>query len=185
LGVGSSLLPDSAGNLEVSDDELSDLITYLRLLGVPPQRGIDDPLVERGAFLFTAVGCASCHVTDALTGGNHPFAELRNQSIKPYTDLLLHDMGPDLADDSGIAPDYGPNMASAPPSASEWRTAPLWGIGLATTVNPDTRFLHDGRAATIQEAILWHGGETQPIIDELVTYPKSEWDALLAFLASL
>jgi CxxC motif-containing protein (DUF1111 family) len=185
LGVGNALVPDSAGDIELSDDELSNLVTYLRLLGVPPQRNTEDPQVERGAFLFTAIGCAKCHVTEMATGGNHPFAELRQQSIQPYTDLLLHDMGPDLADDSGVVPDYGPNGATAPPTASEWRTAPLWGIGLATTVNPDARFLHDGRAATIQEAILWHGGEAQPIIDELVTYPKSEWDVLLAFVNSL
>jgi CxxC motif-containing protein (DUF1111 family) len=185
LGVGNSLVPDSAGDIELADDELSDLITYLRLLGVPARRNATDPQVIQGQQLFTMVGCAQCHVADLVTGPNHPFAELRDQAIQPYTDLLLHDMGPDLADDSDVAPVDGVNAASAPPNAQEWRTAPLWGIGLAQIVNANARYLHDGRAATLLEAILWHGGEAQAAVDRFIALPRAEREALEAFVGSL
>jgi CxxC motif-containing protein (DUF1111 family) len=182
LGVGNSLVPDSAGNLELSDDELSDLVTYLRLIGVPPQRNAEDAQVMQGEQLFDTVGCAACHLSEVVTGPEHPFAELRNQNIRPFTDLLLHDMGADLADDSGVLP--GASL-SAPPDAQEWRTPPLWGLGLAATVNPNARFLHDGRAANLLEAILWHGGEATLALDNFKALTASERDALLAFLGSL
>ncbi len=182
LGVGNSLFPDSAGDLELSDDELTDLVTYLRLIGVTPQRLADDQQVLQGEQLFTTLGCASCHVTDVRTSPHHPFAELRDQAIRPFTDLLLHDMGVDLADDSGVVP---ADAASAPPSAQEWRTPPLWGLGLVSTVNPSAHFLHDGRAATILEAVLWHGGEATLSVDGFKALTKAERDALLAFLNSL
>ncbi|HEX2879318.1 MAG TPA: di-heme oxidoredictase family protein, partial [Polyangiaceae bacterium] len=182
LGVGNSLFPDSAGSIELVDDELSDLVTYLRLIGVPPQRNASETEVAQGEQLFTAVGCAACHLSTLLTGPDHPFAELRSQTIRPFTDLLLHDMGEDLADDSGVLPQ---NSSSAPAYAAEWRTPPLWGLGLATTVNSNARLLHDGRAATILEAILWHGGEAIPSIDHFKALTKPDRDALLAFLGSL
>jgi CxxC motif-containing protein (DUF1111 family) len=182
LGVGNSLFPDSAGSIELVDNALWDLVTYLRLIGVPPQRSASDAEVAQGEELFTALGCAACHFSTLLTGPDHPFAELRNQTIRPFTDLLLHDMGEDLADDSGVPPQ---NRNSAPAHAAEWRTPPLWGLGLSTTVNSSARFLHDGRATTILEAILWHGGEAILAIDQFKALAKADRDALLAFLGSL
>jgi CxxC motif-containing protein (DUF1111 family) len=181
MGVGTSLFPDS-GKTELSDDDLSRLVTYMRLVSVPGQRNHTDPKVLQGEQLFKTVGCQNCHVNDVVTGANHPFAELRNQAIKPYTDLLLHDMGTDLADNSAI--DYADNE-SAPAAASEWRTPPLWGMGLLSTVNGKTGLLHDGRAANVLEAILWHGGEAEAIRERVVKMPAADRDALLAFLQSL
>jgi CxxC motif-containing protein (DUF1111 family) len=117
-----------------------------------------------------------------ITGKNHPFSELREQTIKPYTDLLLHDMGPDLADDSAVAV---VDTADAPPAASEWRTPPLWGIGLHKDVNGNTGLLHDGRAANVLEAALWHGGEAQKAKERLMALSAADRDALVAFVMSL
>ena len=181
IGVTSSIFPEG-GAPELSDEDLNKLSTYMRLIGVPAQRDFDKPEVIRGGQLFKTVGCANCHVTDAVTGANHPFAELRNQSIKPFTDLLLHDMGPDLADDSGVA---ASEAADAPPSASEWRTPPLWGIGLYATINGHTGLLHDGRAANVTEAVLWHGGEASKIKERFVALSAADRAALLAYVTSL
>jgi CxxC motif-containing protein (DUF1111 family) len=181
LGVGTSIFPEN-GKAELSDTDLGKLTTYMRLIGVPPQRDHALPAVLRGEQLFKTVGCANCHVTDAVTGANHPFSELRSQSIKPYTDLLLHDMGPDLADNSGVP--IG-DQADSPPGASEWRTPPLWGIGLYKTVNGHTGLLHDGRAASVLEAALWHGGEAQKVKERLMALPAADRDALVAFVMSL
>jgi CxxC motif-containing protein (DUF1111 family) len=133
------------------------------------------------------VGCNNCHVTDALTGPNHPFAELRNQAFKPYTDLLLHDMGPDLADDSGIDNSALPEdqQDMAPPAASEWRTSPLSSIGFLVTLGAHTNLLHDGRAASVLEAVLWHGGEASNVVSNFKALSKADRDALLAFVGSL
>jgi CxxC motif-containing protein (DUF1111 family) len=161
---------------------LAKLTTYMRLIGVPPQRDHASPAVLHGEQLFKTVGCANCHVTDAVTSANHPFAELRSQSIKPFTDLLLHDMGEDLADNSGVP---AGDMADAPPSASEWRTPPLWGIGLYKTVNGHTGLLHDGRAQSVLEAALWHGGEAQKVKERLMALSAQERDDLVAFVMSL
>jgi CxxC motif-containing protein (DUF1111 family) len=182
LGVTTSPLPGGQTKPELSDADLARLTTYLRLLGVPPQRNADDPQVRGGAQLFQAIGCAACHRTDLLTSATHPFAELRNQAVKPFTDLLLHDMGPDLADDSGVP---APSADDSPASASEWRTPPLWGVGLAKTVNPSATFLHDGRAADLQEAILWHGGEAERAQRAYVALSAEDRAALLAFVQSL
>jgi CxxC motif-containing protein (DUF1111 family) len=182
LGVGSNALPDSAGNAELAEAELEDLTAYMRLLSVPAQRDIETEAVLRGEGLFRTVGCANCHQSDTVTGLFHPFAELRGQAIKPYTDLLLHDMGEGLADASGIALSDDP---LAPPAAQEWRTPPLWGLGLHAVVNGNTGLLHDGRAATPIEAILWHGGEAQGARDRFVALLADERSALLAFLESL
>jgi CxxC motif-containing protein (DUF1111 family) len=185
MGVGNSLLPDSVGNIDLSDNELWELVTYLRLIGVPPQRNASDAEVAQGEQLFTAVGCAACHLATLLTGPDHPFAELRGQTIRPFTDLLLHDMGVDLADDSAVTEVAGGTAVTAPPTEVEWRTPPLWGLGLATTVSPNARFLHDGRAATILEAILWHGGEGIPSVEAFKALSSGDREALLAFLSSL
>lgn len=181
LGVSTSLFPQGA-EVELEDTQLQQIVTYVSLLGVPPQRDHDLPQVQQGQQLFESIGCSSCHLPQLVTSPNHPFAELRGQTIHPFTDLLLHDLGPDLADDSGVTTS---DAADAPASASEWRTAPLWGIGLRETVNGHTALLHDGRAANVLEAALWHGGEAQPVIDELMALPQADRDALVAFVMSL
>ena len=125
--------------------------------------------------LFHELGCASCH-TPKFTTGIHPtIPALSHQTIYPYTDLLLHDMGEELADGR---PDF---LATG----QEWRTPPLWGIGLVPTVNGHTRYLHDGRARTLMEAVLWHGGEAAPARDRVLTLPAEDRDALIRFLESL
>ncbi len=181
MGVGTSLFPD-AGKTELADEDLSHLVTYMRLVSVPGQRNHSDPQVLQGEQIFKTVGCTSCHVTDVVTGANHPFVELRSQDIKPYSDLLLHDMGPDLADSSGIAASDDP---AAPAAASEWRTPPLWGTGLLATINNHTGLLHDGRAAGVLEAVLWHGGEAEATKQRVVMLPAADRAALIAFVQSL
>jgi len=116
----------------------------------------------------------ACHTPTLLTGDSDVDA-LAHQTIHPYTDLLLHDMGPGLADDR---PDFDA-------SGSEWRTAPLWGIGLVKTVNKHTRFLHDGRARDVSEAVLWHGGEGEKAKENFRKMPSIDRKALLAYLNSL
>jgi CxxC motif-containing protein (DUF1111 family) len=184
LDVGTSLIPNSQGKAGFTDTEFANITTYMRLVGVPPMMNATDPQVHTGEQLFKTVGCGNCHVTDVMTGANHPFSELRNQAIRPFTDLLLHDMGPDLADNSGVpAPD--PMNANAPPGASEWRTPPLWGIGLYSLINGHTNLLHDGRAANPTEAILWHGGEATNVKNNFMQLSATDRAALLAFLAQL
>ena len=124
--------------------------------------------------LFSTLNCSGCHHPSFKTG-EHEFAFLENQLIFPYTDLLLHDMGEGLADHR---PEFMAN-------GQEWRTAPLWGIGLTHVVGAHTRFLHDGRARSIEEAILWHGGEAQPSQADFKALPEKERNALIAFLESL
>lgn len=181
LDVGSAHFPDSEGREELEEADLVDLTTYMRLLSVPAQRDVDAAQMADGEALFRTVGCAQCHVTDVVTGTKHPFVELQSQSIKPYTDLLLHDMGEGLADESGLPA----GDAMDPPGASEWRTPPLWGLGLYATVNGNTGLLHDGRAANVTEAILWHGGEASAASDRFAQLTADERAALLAFVESL
>ena len=116
---------------------------------MPARRKPDDPEVLKGKELFYQIGCASCHKPKFMTGDAPGQPHLSHQLIYPYTDMLLHDMGEGLADD----------RPEGEASGNEWRTAPLWGIGLTGTVNGHTLFLHDGRARNLTEAILWHGGE--------------------------
>jgi CxxC motif-containing protein (DUF1111 family)/mono/diheme cytochrome c family protein len=184
IGISTSIFPEQgSGTPEVSEAELMKMTTYMRLVGVYPQRNATDAQVIQGAKLFRTVGCNECHVTDAVTGPNHPFAELRNQSFKPYTDLLLHDMGPDLADDSGMAM---MDTDNAPAGASEWRTSPLSSIGFLSTVGANSAsLLHDGRAGSVLEAVLWHGGEATMVIDRFKALPTAEREALIAFVNSL
>jgi CxxC motif-containing protein (DUF1111 family) len=187
LDVGTSILPDSTGKVELQDADLLKMATYMRLVAVPPQQNAADVDVVKGAQIFKTVGCANCHVTDTVTGANHPFVELRNQSIKPYSDLLLHDMGPDLADNSGVPLS---DAVDAPAAASEWRTPPLWGIGLLTTIDPMGRatslgLLHDGRAKTPLEAVLWHGGEASKVKAAFLALPAADRASLLKFLANI
>jgi CxxC motif-containing protein (DUF1111 family) len=128
------------------------------------------------------VGCASCHLPALSTGDSHPDVELRGQSIRPFTDLLLHDLGTDLRDDSG---EGGDATGSEAATASEWRTAPLWGIGLARSVQGYVALLHDGRAASVLEAVLFHGGEASQARERFVKLEREEREALLRFVDSL
>jgi CxxC motif-containing protein (DUF1111 family) len=158
-----------------ADSLVVDRVTfYTRTLAVPARRDVDDPIVLRGREQFHDLGCATCHVPN-MTTGVAEIPDLTEQSIWPYTDLLLHDMGEGLADGR---PDH---LASG----SEWRTPPLWGIGLLHVVNDHENLLHDGRARGVAEAILWHGGEAQASRDAFVELPRTERDALLAFMESL
>jgi CxxC motif-containing protein (DUF1111 family) len=182
LGVFTSLIEGPTGEVELSDDELRKLTAYMRLLAVPAQRDAVDPEVRRGQLLFKSVGCADCHASDSVTSGTHPFVELRGQAINPYTDLLLHDLGPELADESG---DPGDRADGEPASASEWRTAPLWGLGMASTVQGYTALLHDGRAHSVLEAVLWHGGEAENARKRVESLSGEDRAALLRFVESL
>jgi CxxC motif-containing protein (DUF1111 family) len=182
LGVQTRLVPGPNGEVELNDIDLARLTTYMRLLGVPPQRDADDATVARGGVLFHGVGCANCHMPTATTGESHPFVELRGQQIHPYSDLLLHDLGPDLADAGGESRD---GKADEPATASEWRTAPLWGVGLSNQVQGYVALLHDGRAHSVLEAVLWHGGEATQVRARVTQLSRDDRDALLRFVESL
>ncbi|MFN6925664.1 MAG: di-heme oxidoredictase family protein [Tabrizicola sp.] len=161
--------------LEV-DNESLDLVTfYARNLGVPERRHMDDPRVLKGKEVFYATGCQSCHTPKHVTHRLDGQPEQSFQLIWPYTDLLLHDMGPGLAD----------NRPEGRATGSEWKTPPLWGIGLTGQVSGHTQFLHDGRARSLLEAILWHGGEAQSQRDAVATMATEDREALIAFLESL
>ncbi|HMS93845.1 MAG TPA: di-heme oxidoredictase family protein [Tabrizicola sp.] len=166
---------DIGGSPEVSAEALELLTFYARNLGVPARRGAADPLVKAGEKVFTDTGCALCHNPGFVTSFLQGQPEQSAQAIFPYTDLLLHDMGPGLAD----------NRPEGRASGQEWRTPPLWGIGLSETVSGHSQFLHDGRARSLLEAILWHGGEAEDQRDAVATMSPEERAALLAFLASL
>ena len=167
------------------------IVFYSRNLAVPARRVVDDPKVLRGKALFYRSGCTGCHTPKHATRADWPIEPLAGQLIWPYTDLLVHDMGEGLADgrpEGHVEGDAGSDAeggAGGGASGREWRTAPLWGIGLTEVVNGHTRFLHDGRARNLTEAILWHGGEAQASRDAFRAMPKAERDALLAFLKSL
>ncbi len=144
-------MQERLGPVEAPDPVLDLVSFYSRNLAVPARRDVDDPEVLAGKALFYDFGCAACHRPKYVTSRDAPQPEQRFQLIWPYTDLLMHDMGEGLAD--------GRPLGDA--SGSEWRTAPLWGIGLTETVSGHTFFLHDGRARNLLEAILWHGGEAR------------------------
>ncbi len=165
-------------NLGVGEapDPIMDLVTfYSQNLAVPARRNMDDPAVLRGKEAFYTIGCTGCHTPKFVTSRQAINDAQKFQLIWPYSDFLLHDMGDGLADfrDEGQASGY------------EWRTAPLWGVGLTETVSGHTFFLHDGRARNLTEAILWHGGEAQAARDKFANLPKASRDDLLAFLGSL
>jgi CxxC motif-containing protein (DUF1111 family) len=160
---------------EIGDAFLDRIVTAARVTAVPAQRNPDGALVEAGFAAFGRFGCAACHVPTLTTDGTAPLPELRRQTFHPFTDLLLHDMGEGLADGR---PDHGAG-------GSEWRTPPLWGLGLVPVVNGHDRLLHDGRARGFAEAILWHGGEAEAAREAFRTAPRTEREALIAFLRSL
>lgn len=188
MGLTTSLFPETScsaqqkacraapkgGSPEVSDEFLRKLTLYTQTLAVPVQRNSDDPTVKRGAVLFGETGCAACH-RPTWTAGKHEAPEVSGQTFHPFTDLLLHDMGDGLADGR---PDFLAN-------GREWRTAPLWGIGLIQAVNGHEELLHDGRARGPEEAILWHGGEAEKARERFKALPKADRAALIAFLRSL
>ncbi|MCC7467459.1 MAG: c-type cytochrome, partial [Saprospiraceae bacterium] len=165
----------NGGEPEIPDDILNKVVLYTRALAVPARRNHDDSEVLRGKYLFKELNCSGCHRPTMNTGTGGQIAALKEQKIWPYTDLLLHDMGPDLADNR---PDF---MATG----TEWRTAPLWGIGLIPVVNGHSFLLHDGRARNIEEAILWHGGEAEKGRDDFKKLNKTDREALIKFVESL
>lgn len=165
----------NGGEPEVSDNILASVLFYSRNLGVPARRNVDAPEVLKGKGLFHQAGCQQCHTPSFTTAADAAEPELANQVIRPYTDLLLHDMGEGLAD--------GREEFLA--TGREWRTPPLWGIGLTQTVNGHTQLLHDGRARNLLEAILWHGGEAEAAKQQVLKFDADERAALLAFLNSL
>jgi CxxC motif-containing protein (DUF1111 family) len=171
----ASVQAPSGGDPEADDLKVGRLAHYCRTLAVPARRTPEDTEVARGEAAFAALGCNACHRTGLVTGASSPITALRDVAIDPYTDLLLHDMGPDLADD----------RRDGDAGGREWRTPPLWGIGLLETVNGGASYLHDGRARSLEEAILWHGGEAQRARDAFVALPAAERRALVAFLRSL
>ncbi len=177
MQISNPLFFTKPTTIEASQDQLFLLASYLRLAGVPKARTQDQESVVLGKALFTQVGCDHCH-TMTLTTGTHADPELSNQTIHPFSDLLLHDMGDGLAD--------GWTEFSA--TGSEWRTAPLWGLGFAAQVMDSGKsplYLHDGRARTIEEAILWHGGEAQQSQQAFRSLTAVERRNLLDFLGSL
>ena len=186
MGITTVLFPKESSSGQKQDDKLNDdpeisatvlhsVAYYVQTLGVPARRNVSDRQVLRGKEIFNAAKCISCHTETLTTGTNVAFPQISNQVIHPYTDMLLHDMGRGLADDR-------PDFLAGP---ADWRTAPLWGIGLYETVNYPAYFLHDGRARTLTEAILWHGGEADYSVNYFKDLLKVDRDALIAFLKSL
>lgn len=166
---------ENGGTPEIEEDDFNKVLLYVTNLAVPIQRDYDRNEVQRGRELFESIGCVSCHNPSITTGTSSTFSHLNKQEIHPYTDLLLHDMGEGLADD----------MPMFDASGSEWQTPPLWGIGLFESVNHHTYYLHDGRARSLTEAILWHGGEAEGRRNAFLYLNKSDREALLSFLNSL
>jgi len=170
----SAIAREVADSPELLSSFFDPLIRYTQLVAVPRQRDADNPDVQRGAATFRGLGCASCHVPTLKTGASE-LAELAEQVIHPFSDLLLHDMGEGLADNR---PDFQA-------SGREWRTPPLWGIGLTEAVGGFQLYLHDGRARSLAEAILWHDGEAAQAKQAFRTLPAAQREELFAFLGSL
>lgn len=193
MGVTNSRFPDeiSAGqsqtegmdpDIEISDEDMADVDYYLHSLGVPARRNVNDEEVLRGEKMFYRAKCQLCHTPTLHTRSEGvnlidgtPLPWLGGQTIHPYSDFMLHDMGPELGD----------NFSQFNASGDEWRTAPLWGIGLQEVVNGHTYFLHDGRARNFVEAIMWHGGEGDVSRQIFSDMDKADRDALVKFLRSL
>lgn len=165
----------SGGDPEVEDHILDRLTTYTRLIAVPQARGLNRVEVIEGREHFQKIGCASCHSPSWTTSSASPHAVLRSQKIFPYTNLLLHDLGPELAD----------HRHEAIANGREWRTSPLWGIGLLPTVNGHQNLLHDGRARNVEEAILWHGGEANASREAFKALSSLERRNLIEFVNAL
>jgi len=189
LGMTSSLFPDenctpvqkacraapAGGHPELPEADLDALEFYLANLAAPPRRHTENAQVRQGEQFFAEAGCAACHRPLLRTGPSERFPLTAARQIAPYTDLLLHDMGEGLADHR---PDYQAD-------GRQWRTPPLWGIGLVPLINEHSQYLHDGRARNLQEAVLWHGGEARAARQRYAAAPPEKRQALLAFLQSL
>ncbi len=189
IGLSSPVYPDQncppvqavckeqmvAGKPEITARRLDATELYIRAVTVPARRRIDDPQVRHGEALFAQAHCPICHVPELRTGDAASLPQLAGQTIRPYTDLLLHDMGEGLADGR---PDF---LAGA----NEWRTPPLWAIGLSETVNGANAFLHDGRARNFTEAVMWHSGEAEASREAFRNFSREDRAALLSFLTSL
>jgi CxxC motif-containing protein (DUF1111 family) len=175
----AALAAPNGGVPELSDHKLERVVEYQRTLAVPARRNVDDPRVQRGQGLFLAARCDACHVPEQTTGTVPDLPALSQQTITPYSDFLLHDMGSKLADHrpEGDLPDGA--------GGREWRTPPLWGVGLIQTVNKHALLLHDGRARGVAEAILWHGGEAKTARERFRCLPADDRAALIAFVESL
>ena len=174
MGIANPLLPNDDGTIEIDADTVEASAFYTQTLAVPARTQVNDPVVQKGEKLFASANCAACHLT-AIETGSASVEALANQKIQPYTDLLLHDMGEALADNR---PDFEA-------TGQEWRTTPLWGLGLTQTVLPYSGYLHDGRARTVEEAILWHGGEAESAKQVFMSLGKEGRQAMLKFLNSL
>jgi CxxC motif-containing protein (DUF1111 family) len=196
IGISTTLFPDGFGectpnqskcraapdgntdvhdNAEIGDEGLELVSFYASNLGVPARRNVGAKDVLRGKRVFYETGCTSCHNPKFVTHRLSDQPEQSFQLIWPYTDLLLHDMGPGLAD----------NRPESRATGREWRTPPLWGVGLTETVSGHTYFLHDGRARSLLEAVIWHGGEAETAKQRVIDMPPSDRDALIKFLESL
>ena len=196
IGISSTMIPAGSGdctekqpdclkapsgnspnyqNVEVGDELFNLVEFYSQNLAVPARRKPEDAEVLKVKEIFYRIGCASCHNPKFVTGEVQGQPHLSHQLIWPYTDMLLHDMGEGLAD----------NRPEGAATGSEWRTPPLWGVGLTQTVSGHTLFLHDGRARNVTEAILWHGGEAEAARNKFAELSKADRDALLAFVNSL
>ncbi|MGF1517231.1 MAG: di-heme oxidoredictase family protein [Nodosilinea sp.] len=174
MGVTNPLFPAADGSQDIDQATLNAATVYVQTIAVPARTLLDDPQVQRGERLFDSAHCTTCHVSELRTG-RHEIPALANQTIHPYTDLLLHDLGAGLADGR---PDFEA-------SGREWRTPPLWGLGLTQTVLPFSGYLHDGRARTLEEAILWHGGEAELAQATFAAMTADDRAALVKFLRSL
>lgn len=163
------------GEPELHKDQLQDLLTYLRWLAPPAPRHSDAVRAAQGTALFHHLGCAACHLPSVKTSTTAAFPTLAPRTIHPYTDLLLHDMGEGLAD-------HRPDFRA---SGRQWRTPALWGIGLAQLINAQAAYLHDGRARTLQEAVLWHGGEADLARQRYARLPRDQRQVLLDYLSGL
>jgi CxxC motif-containing protein (DUF1111 family) len=173
-GLAGTYFNPGSNDPIIADYALQPLTAMVQTVAVPAAgpRSIEE---YQGQALFTSFGCASCHIPTLTTGTSAISTALSNQTIHPYTDLLLHDMGPGLADNQ---PDFEA-------TGSEFRTAPLWGLGLDQVVRPEVTFLHDGRARTFEEAVLWHDGEAATARDNFKNADATDRTALLAFLSTL
>ena len=173
-GAGAAGGAGTAGDgIDISDADLADLAFYIEGLAIPAGRDVTDPAIVDGANLFAQVGCTGCHTPQQRTGTTNT-PELDDLIIFPFTDLLLHDLGPGLDD--------GRPVYAA--SGAEWRTSALWGIGLSATVNGHVSLLHDGRARSVEEAILWHGGEAETVTAAFRALPASDRERLIQFVNS-
>lgn len=187
MGISNYIFPEESskgqeqfptqGNtgVNIEDSLLDATIFYLKTLAVPARRNVNDPLIRSGAAIFSQIGCEACHKSTFTTTVDVAFRPLSNQVIHPYSDFLLHDMGTELGDGR---PDFEA-------TGNEWRTAPLWGIGLTEKVTGYAFYLHDGRAQTLTEAILWHGGEANQSKDAFKKLDKADRNALIRFLETL